>query len=101
LPASISDGAPTSGAGNLETTASEDQYVFSTSAIGTLHVDFSNCSSSLGGHVVWTLVNTDTGATPASGTPCTTRQISSLAAAHYRVSVTDTGQTGTYSLAIY
>jgi len=101
LPASISDGAPTSGAGNLETTASEDRYQFTTAAAGAVQLDFSNCSSSLGGHVVWTLVNTDTGATPASGTLCTTRQISSLAAAHYRVSVTDTGQTGTYSLAIY
>jgi len=100
LPASISNGNPASGAGNMETTASEDDYLFTTSTTGTLSLPFSGCSSSLGYAVAWKLLNEQSGSTVYSTTACSTKTISALAAAPYRVVVTRNGYSGTYSLGL-
>jgi hypothetical protein len=100
LPASISNGVPASGAGNLETTASEDDYLFTTATTGTLSLAFSGCPSSLGYAVAWKLVNDQSGGTVYSTTACSTKAISALAAGPYRVVVTRNGYSGTYSLGL-
>ncbi len=100
LPATISNGVPVTGAGNLETTASEDDYVFTTSTTGTLHVAFSTCASSLGSYVVWKLINDSSGSTVYSTSSCSTKTISALAAGPYRIIVTHNGASGTYALSV-
>jgi uncharacterized protein YdeI (BOF family) len=100
LPATISNGVPASGAGNLETTASEDDYAFTTSTTGTLQVAFSSCASSLGYYVVWKLVNDSSGSTVYSASSCSTKTISALAAGQYRIIVTHNGASGTYALSV-
>jgi hypothetical protein len=100
LPASISDGVPAAGAGNLETTASEDRYEFSTTSTGGVQVDFSGCSASLGGDVSWSLTNTDTGTTVTTGAACDSRLVSNVSAGHYRLAVWRTGAAGTYRFSI-
>lgn len=99
LPASISDGIPTTGAGNIETTASEDRYVFTTVDDGTIYLGFSQCSSSLA-KVDWRLYN-DAGAivSSASGT-CTGGSIRGRPAGRYTLAVLGGGATGTYRLNI-
>jgi len=100
LPASISNGVPSSGAGNLETTASEDDYTLTTAAAGTLTLAFANCPSSLGYYLTWKLVNDSSGATVFSTSACSTKTISALAAGQYRVVVTHNGASGTYTLGL-
>jgi hypothetical protein len=55
---SISDGVPGAGAGNLETTASEDVYRFSTGSVGALQLDFSQCTM-MHTWAYWKLVNAE------------------------------------------
>lgn len=100
LPASISNGVPSSGAGNLETTASEDDYRFTTLMQGTLQLAFAGCGSMLGYYVSWKLVNEQTGSTVYSTSACSTKTISALPAAPYRVVVTRNGGSGTYTLGV-
>ncbi len=95
LPASISNGVPRSGAGNLETTTSEDAYSFSTASAGGLQIDLSTCSSSLA-TVDYKLTNVQTGATVTSGNSCSSVVVPALAAGDYRLSVRGAGKTGTY-----
>jgi hypothetical protein len=97
LPASISKGVPSAGAGNLETTSSEDDYTFSTTKNANLQINFSSCSSSLS-WVNWALINTKTNATVTSGQGCASQTVRYLAAGQYEVSVTHLGATGTYNL---
>ena len=87
--------------GNLETTASEDLYRFTTAAAGALQVDVSTCSSALSG-VNWTLVNAASGATVAasSAATCAGTSVPNVAAGSYRLSVTRNGRTGTYRIAL-
>jgi uncharacterized protein YdeI (BOF family) len=101
LPVSVSDGVPSAGAGNLETTASEDAYEFTTAATGALQIDVSSCSSSVGYDVAWKLVDTATGAVKASDTStCSSTLVPNIAAGRYRLSVTHNGKTGTYKLGV-
>jgi hypothetical protein len=105
LPASISDGVPGAGAGNLETTASEDDYLFSTASTGNLQIDVSNCSSTLGPSYLvasldFKLVDTSTGATVSSFSACYNRSVSGLPAANYRLVVTRNGYFGSYSVGL-
>ena len=99
LPASISPGVPSAGAGNLETTASEDDYKFSTSTAGELDLDFSNCTDK----VMVALVNTDNGSqvwSTGGGTTNGNNSIPNVPAGNYKVQVTDPGNTATYNLSI-
>jgi uncharacterized protein YdeI (BOF family) len=98
LPATISNGSPSTGAGNLETTASEDDYRFTTAASGALTVAFSNCSSGLGYYVDWKVVNEQSGATVSSSSGCYNSTISALAAGQYRLVVSRNGGGGTYGV---
>jgi uncharacterized protein YdeI (BOF family) len=100
LSVSISNGVPAAGAGNLETTASEDVYRFTTTATGTLQLAFGGCGGSLGYYVSYTLVNEQSGATVSSASTCSTRTVSALAAGQYKVVVNRNGGTGTYTLGI-
>jgi uncharacterized protein YdeI (BOF family) len=100
LPASISNGVPATGAGNLETTSSEDDYTFTTTATGGVQMDFSTCSSSLTA-LRWSIVNASSGSTVKSGSGCTGGLASNLPAAQYRLIVTDNGDTGTYKVSVY
>jgi hypothetical protein len=97
LPVSISNGAPSAGAGNLETTSSEDDYTFSATSKGSRQINFSSCSSTLSS-VKWALIDTKSGATVASGKGCTTQTLSNVASGSYFVAVTDNGASGTYKL---
>jgi hypothetical protein len=62
LPLSASDGVPSTGAGNLETTSSEDVYRFATTAKAALRVEFSDCASSLSNSVSWRLLTDESAA---------------------------------------
>jgi hypothetical protein len=65
LPASVSDGVPGPGAGNLETGVSSDQYRFTVPSGG--QSVFLAVGQTCPSYVRWALKNTTTGATPASG----------------------------------
>lgn len=95
LPASVSLGVPASGAGSLETSASEDVYRFSVASAGALQLDLSTCASSLGGGEDWRLMNA-AGAVEASGSGCSSVPIAGVAAGSYTLSVTRPGKTGSY-----
>lgn len=98
LPASISDGAPASGAGNLETKASQDRYAFTTTERGKLQLRFSECSSTLGS-VVWQLVN-ENGYVVSETTQyaCATWTLSNVSPGSYELRVSHFGSVGTYKL---
>jgi hypothetical protein len=101
LPASISNGVPSAGAGNVETAVSEDVYRFSTPSPGSVRLAFSTCSSTLG-TVAWKLLNATTGATvAANASSCGTTTVPNVPAGSYKVSVMGvSGKTGTYRLAV-
>jgi hypothetical protein len=96
LPASISNGVPSAGAGNLETTSSEDDYAFTTVTGGGLVLDFSSCSDS----VNWALINTDTNKQLSSGRNRNNNLVASVPADDYKIVVTDPGTTATYKASI-
>ncbi len=104
LPVSVADGVPSAGAGNLETTASEDDYYFSTAVAGKLRLEFSNCTGSLASTALHYVVSdAHTGATVRDDTPyCgdTANSIAALPAGDYVVAVSDNGRSGTYQLAM-
>jgi hypothetical protein len=99
LPVSISNGVPGAGAGNLETTSSEDDYTFTTTVAGGVQLGFSGCSSPMA-FVNWALVSVATGTTVKSGLTCSSQLITNLPAARYRLTVNRNGYVGTYSVAI-
>ena len=101
LPFSAGAGQPAAGAGNLETTASNDVYRFSTASAGGLQVQVSACASSLGGAVDWKLIDTATGAVKHQVTSCGAALVPSLPAGSYKLDVSRLNKTGTYSLSVF
>jgi hypothetical protein len=100
LPVSISNGQPSAGAGNLETTASEDDYDFTTSGTNNIILSFSSCTG-YAAAVNWTLVNTTSGATVSSNSgDCGHDTISSVPAGSYQLAITQDGYVTTYKLSI-
>jgi hypothetical protein len=99
LPATVSNGIPSAGAGNLETTASEDDYIFTTASAGRVQLDLANCAGTLGGWVDWSITNTQSGVVAAAGSTCASQLTGQVAAGTYRISVTRNGRVGTYTLA--
>ncbi|MDQ5807771.1 MAG: hypothetical protein M3320_03760, partial [Actinomycetota bacterium] len=99
LPGAVSDGSPAAGAGNLETTASEDHYAFTLASAGGLIVDVSACSTAVW-RVAWKLVAVGSGATvgTSSGSLCRAIVVPNLPAGDYRLEVSANGRSGTYSL---
>ncbi|MDQ3739364.1 MAG: hypothetical protein M3389_00340, partial [Actinomycetota bacterium] len=100
MPAVVADGVPSAGAGNLETTASQDEYLFSVPTPRGLLIDLASCSSTLG-KVAWKLVDVSSGSPVASSTAtCASTTVPHVAAGQYRLEVTSNGKKGTYSLGI-
>ncbi|MEJ7763976.1 MAG: VWD domain-containing protein [Acidimicrobiales bacterium] len=101
LPAQVSTDQPATGAGNLETKASQDIYDFIVpDGKPTLYVDQMTCSKP--NMLTWRLVRDVNGiaVTVANGT-CDPRQIRQLAQGSYRLVVTPVGEShGTYSLRV-
>jgi hypothetical protein len=101
LPATISDGAPAAGAGNLETQVSEDVYAFSTASQGDFRVEFWGCSPSLSSSLAltWKLLD-GSGALVQAGNGCspTATTVPDLPAGSYQLSVTAPGYVSTYKL---
>src|SRR5262249_35695052 len=93
LPASVSFGVPKSGAGYMETNASEDIYRFTMASAGALQLDPSCCASRLGGGVDYKLLPAG-GAVVASGTSCSSVALPSVAAGDYRLSISRYGKSG-------
>lgn len=101
LPASIADGSPAAGAGNLETSVSEDRYTFRTTTDGHLQLSFSDCATTLDNELAYKLIRTATGSIVASGSsPCSETRLSDLPAGSYELRITGTGGKGTYKLAL-
>jgi hypothetical protein len=100
LPAAISNGVAAAGAGNLETTASEDVYEFTTAALAGVQVTVSSCVSSLLS-VDWKLIEAATGTTIAIGaSTCSAKLVPNVPAGRYQLKVTRNGRTGTYKVNI-
>jgi uncharacterized protein YdeI (BOF family) len=98
LPLTISDGAPATGAGNLETKASKDEYRFTIPNDGSLYVDVQACPGSA--LLNWRLLDVS-GAVMDSGL-CTDRQVDNLPAGDYRLVVSPANErTGTYRIAVF
>ena len=94
------NGQPSAGAGNLETTASEDDYDFTTSATENVILSFSSCTG-YAGSVNWTLVNTTSGSTVSSKQgDCGQDTISNVPAGSYQLAITQDGYITTYKLSI-
>jgi hypothetical protein len=102
LPQTITDGDPATGAGNLETSSSEDDYTFTTGSETTLEVAPSQCASSLGGSLKYVLTDTGSGQTVTTDwvTCGSDKQVVSLPAGDYQLAVTDTGKHGAYTLKV-
>jgi hypothetical protein len=99
LPATISNGVPGAGAGNLETKASKDVYTFGITSGQSVYVDDQTCFGSV--FFAWTLVSVSSGATVASSTLCTDMRVDGLAPGSYRLVVSpDQEHIGTYGLQI-
>jgi hypothetical protein len=94
LPATVADGVPSSGAGRLERSTSEDVYQFHTARDGDLIVGLSACSSTPS----WTLRDTESGAAIQSGSGCSSQTVPNLVSGDYSLSVT--GEPGTFDLAL-
>ncbi|WP_423464301.1 VWD domain-containing protein [Promicromonospora sp. MS192] len=88
----VSDGAPSAGAGNLETASSVDRYTFSLSATTALRYE------RLGSYFNYRIINTATGATVGSGY---TDGDFNLPAGSYALEVGHSGDRGTYSFRLY
>jgi len=99
LPLSASNGVPSSGAGNLETTSSEDDYTFTIPTAGDVQVTPSSCPSS---QLHWQLVRQSTGISVATQDWCFGGQlVSGLSADTYVLKVSPQSlRSGTYSLAV-
>ncbi|MBY8872286.1 VWD domain-containing protein [Micromonospora sp. PLK6-60] len=98
LPAAVSNGVPAAGAGNLETTLSQDEYRFSVTAGQSVYVDIQNCVG--GYYLAWSLV--DAAGRSVNSGACSDLQVDGLAAGTYRLVVTPMwDRTGTYSLELF
>jgi hypothetical protein len=97
-PVSISDGVPSAGAGNLETTASEDDYLFSSSQ-GTVQLAFSACTGTIA-YLTWDLRDATTDARIDHGQGCGTVTEPNVPAGNYKLIVTALGMSGTYKLGL-
>ncbi|HST48548.1 VWD domain-containing protein [Jatrophihabitans sp.] len=97
----VSDGVPASGAGRLETKASEDDYRFGLPAAGSVAL-IGTCSGtgSTSGYLSWRLVKDDgSNTTVSSGTSCPARVLTGLAAGDYRLVVKPQAEyTGSYAV---
>jgi hypothetical protein len=97
---SVSNGAPATGAGNLETKASEDDYRFTLSSAQSVAFT-SACSGAgtTGGYLSWRLVKDDGSNTAVTSSMyCPSQVISNLAAGDYRLLVKPAYEvTGTYA----
>ncbi|MGN9807763.1 hypothetical protein ACTMSW_00165 [Micromonospora sp. BQ11] len=91
-PYSISNGVPTTGAGNLETAASIDEYTLVTTTTKTWYMDWGTCQNSF--YFNWEL-RTEAGSKFTNGM-CNDQQIKDLPAGTYKLVVS--GQGGTYAL---
>lgn len=98
LPSAVRDGSPT-GAGNLETTASQDAYLFETSAAGGLVIELSACSSSLG-RVTWRLTGPSGATVRSEAWTCGSAVLATLPAGQYRLTISQPGRKGTYALRV-
>lgn len=83
-----------------ETAASEDVYTFTTAALGDLQTDLSSCQSFLNHTVYYKLVNATSNATLSEGWSCWSQTINDLPAGDYRLTIINSGRTGTYHLDI-
>ena len=101
-PASVSNGNPAAGAGNLETVASKDIYNFTVPAGGsTMYLDNTACVSVPGfAYSTWT-VKTEYGYAIASGSCSNDKQLDNLPAGNYRIEMTTTHIGGTYAFDLY
>lgn len=96
----VSNGAPTSGLGDLETIKSKDIYRFTIPAGGQeVYVDNKTCLDYWGAR--WTLVNRGTGSLVESQFCETQKTFSGLAPGDYQLEYTSLWGTGTYSFDIY
>ena len=103
LPKTVSNGDPTTGAGNLETTSSEDDYTFATTGASTVTLELSECASTLGSGVRYELIDTGDDHTIKTGTlSCGgyAAQLRNIIAGSYKLVVTNNGKKGTYELDI-
>ncbi len=96
LPASIADGVPAAGAGNLETSAAQDEFRFDVPDGRSIYVELASCSM-----LRWRLL--DAAGNQVSAGPCATaRQVQNLPAGTYRLAVSSLdGATGTYIAQVY
>ncbi|WP_203994873.1 VWD domain-containing protein, partial [Sphaerisporangium rufum] len=96
VPFTVSDGVPASGAGNLETVVSVDQYQFSLARPANLYLDIRTCP---GSSLDWTLL--DGSGSTVTGGYCADKEIRNLPAGNYRLNVGTNGdESGPYSLAL-
>jgi hypothetical protein len=102
LPKTVSDGDPQSGAGNLETTSSEDDYTFATTVKTTVQLDLSECASSLGNLVYYKLTDTGDDHQVASNTlSCGYgAQLRDIPAGNYKLAIEAFGHKGSYQLQV-
>lgn len=76
----------------------EGIYTFSTTATGTLHLDFSQCNTPYG-VLHYTLTNASTGATvKTEAVACASILVPDVPAGDYRLTIDQPGATGTYKL---
>lgn len=101
IPTTISNGHPSTGAGDLETKASQDVYSFTLADDKpAIYVDQVGCSKA--NMLTWELINDVSGyaVTVANG-DCSDQQVRQVAHGSYRLVVTPVGEAhGTYSLRI-
>ncbi|WP_200827730.1 VWD domain-containing protein, partial [Thermomonospora echinospora] len=98
LPLSVSDGVPAAGAGNLETSISEDAYQFEVAQGGSIYIDIRSCAGG-GNNLLWELRNAAGAKVASKG--CEDGEVRGLAAGTYRLVVKpERESTGAYSLRV-
>jgi uncharacterized protein YdeI (BOF family) len=104
LPATVSDGDPAAGAGNLETTSSEDDYTFTTTNTGPLGIEVSDCDSGLSNSVHYVVTTAATAAVLGQGdVDCGSSsgaQLQDVPPGNYQVAITNNSRKGAYKLRI-
>ncbi len=100
-PVNVSNGVPAAGAGNLETKASQDQYLFTVTDGQSVYFDGLTCVSGSGPYLNWRMVSEATGATVKSG-GCGDAQTAALPAGTYRMIVSVQSEvTGAYAFQLF
>jgi len=101
-PAAVSNGVPSPGAGNLETTASRDKYTFTVPTGGaSMLLDNKSCIGTTGiAYSKWKLVGPP-GTTTVTGSCSSDKQFNDLSAGDYTLEFTTTQTGGTYSFDLY